>query len=150
MIITSTQFTLARRIGIEKRSNSNDDIRSNEQRAFEVIALTIENQKVDNEGSDKQTDSLEQREVERHGLIEDPAEQHDDRRNEQRDLDGRADGHADRQVHLVLRGHRHRRHVLRRVAHDRQDDQPDERLAHRRLRRHVRDRVHQELRAQCH
>ncbi|SPQ17766.1 dc4f53da-dfb0-4c38-a6c9-e9240d81f7be [Thermothielavioides terrestris] len=117
------------RVGVEKGDDTDNDVGRHQQRALEVVAAAVEHQEVGDEGRDEQADRLEQCEVERHFAVHDPADDDDERRDEERDLDRAADGDANRQVHLVLHGHRDGRDVLGRVADDGQDDETDEDLA---------------------
>ena len=66
--------------------------------------------------------------MQRHGLANDPAENNEEWRDEERNLQAGADGDANGKIHLVLVGDDARRDMLRCVAHDRQQDQADERL----------------------
>ena len=54
------------------------------------------------------------------------AEQDEDRRDEQRDLEARAEGHGHRELHLVLGRELDRDEVLGQVADGRDDDDADE------------------------
>ncbi len=80
--------------------------------------------------------------MQRHRLPDGPPQHNQRRRNQQRNLDARADGHAHSQVHLVLDGDHTRRDVLSSVANNGDQNQPDKRLADL-TRRHQRvDAVH--------
>lgn len=60
----------------------NDDVGCNQEHTFKVVTATVENQEVHDKSGNEKTDSLKQREVERHVLVHAPAENDDQRRNE--------------------------------------------------------------------
>lgn len=140
----STLHILARVI---ESANSNNHIRSNKQTALEIIAATVEDQKIDDESRGEQADGFEQVEVQAHVRVKDPAEEDDDGGDEEGDLDARADGDADGQVHFVLACDGHGCDVLGCVADDGEDDETDEGLADGRVVDHFRDGVDEEFSA---
>jgi len=69
-------------IRVEEGAECNDDIGGDEQRAFEVVAAPIQDEKIHDESRNEQADGLEDVEVQAHVPIQDPAQQDDDGRDE--------------------------------------------------------------------
>jgi hypothetical protein len=61
----------------------NDDIRSNEQRAFEIVALAIEDEEIHYKGGYEERDGFKEVEVERHGAAQTPSEDDDEGSDEE-------------------------------------------------------------------
>lgn len=134
---TSTDRTLARRARVKERSESNDHVRCDQQTTFEVITSSIQHQEIDHECCDKETDSLKEVEVKTHAGVQDPAEQDDNRGDEEGDLNRGPDSDTDCQIHLVLGCDGDSCDVLGCVSDDREDNETDEGFAHRAVVDHV-------------
>mmetsp|Transcript_3035 Transcript_3035/g.7566 ORF Transcript_3035/g.7566 Transcript_3035/m.7566 type:complete len:301 (+) Transcript_3035:100-1002(+) len=97
-------------------------VRQDEGEALEPVAAAVLQEQDDDDDGHKQHGGLEHVHVEVHGDVYRPAEHHAEGDDQDGDLRGRADSHAQRDVHLVL----HREHdgggVLRGIAHDGQQD----------------------------
>jgi hypothetical protein len=78
-------------------------------------------------------------------LANDPPEHDNQGEDQERNLHAGSNRHADREVHLVLHGHRDRRRVLGRIAHDGKEDQTNERLRNTTAHRDGVDGANQEL-----
>lgn len=75
-----------------------------------------------------------------------PPQNHNQRQNQQRNLHTRAHCNPNRKIHLILTSNRHSSRMLRRIAHNRQQNQPDKGLTDiPRLRQRI-NRVNHELR----
>lgn len=57
----------------------NDNISGDQQCSFEVITPAVQHQEVDDKRSDEEGDRFEKRKVQRHVLVQDPAEDNDQR-----------------------------------------------------------------------
>jgi hypothetical protein len=113
-------------IRVEETRKRDDNIRGDEQAAFEVVTPAVENQEIDNQHCDEQRYGLEDVEVESHIFAHDPAQDDDDGGDEDGDLDGGANGNTDGKIDLVLHGDGDGGNVLCSVADDGQDDETDE------------------------
>ena len=68
-------------IGIEKGTNSNDDISRDQQGPFKVVASAINHEETNDESTGEQADRLEQTEVQTHIDLDDPAQNDHKRHN---------------------------------------------------------------------
>lgn len=98
---SARNITLSR---IKPSRNRNDQIRRHEQRTLQPMTLAVLNEVVNEEHRNEEDRDLEAIEVERHGLVTEPAPADDDHegQDEEGDLHGGADGDADGEVHLVF------------------------------------------------
>lgn len=96
--------------------------------AFQIIALPILDRIRDDQDAQKEDDRLESLKMECHVLPDDPAQDDQERRHEERNLHRRADRHAHGEIHLVLDGHDDGCDVLRGISDDREEYQAHERL----------------------
>ena len=109
-----------------KKETARIDVDEGQEGAFEPVRLAVDrDQRADPDGRRDGRD-LERREDEIHVLAHDRAEEHQDRRHEQGDLEARAEGHGQRELHLVLGRQLDRDEVLGEVADRRDDDHADE------------------------
>jgi len=104
-------------------------LRSDTHCAFEVVALAVLDQVVHDKHAEEEDDGLEALEVQRHRLVDDPAQDDQERGDEERDLHAAADGDVDCEIHLALVRDNDGCDMLGCVADDRQEDQTDEGLA---------------------
>ena len=126
------------------------DSRSQQHGSLKIVRDAVLKEVVDDDGRQEEDDRLENLKVQRHGLADDPAEDDEEGRHEQGDLQAAAEGDADGEVHLALARDDDGRNVLGRVADHRDQDQADKGLADvRRLDQGV-DAVDQELGAHRH
>ena len=104
-------------------------LRSDTHCAFEVVALAVLDQVVHDKHAEEEDDGLEALEVQRHRLVDDPAQYDQERGDEERNLHAAADGDVDREIHLALVRDNDGCDMLGCVTDDRQEDQTDEGLA---------------------
>lgn len=77
IILTAANTVGLVAVRVEERRDSDNDVRSTEQRALEVVAAAVEDEEVDDEGRDEHADGLEEGEVQAHVLVHDPAQDDD-------------------------------------------------------------------------
>jgi hypothetical protein len=136
--------------GIKEGGQSDDNVRGDQQGALQIIAPPVDHQVVDNKGASEQADSLKETKIQTHIPVETPPQQHDQRRNENSNLNTASQGDTDGQIHLILRCHRHSGDVLSRITDDGQDDEADEGLADAGLLDEIIDAVDEEFGADGH
>ncbi|KAJ8566818.1 hypothetical protein ON010_g6302 [Phytophthora cinnamomi] len=118
---------------------------SEEHRALQPVGLAVGDDRVYDDDRHEVDEDLELGERKRHGLIHEPAREHDHGHHEKRDLRGRSHCDAHGELHLVVQRDLDSRHVLHSVAHDGQQDDADERLAQVHLIGKTIDGAHEEL-----
>jgi hypothetical protein len=106
-----------------------DSVDTNAHGALEIVALAVLDQVVDNQHRDEEDHRLEALEVQRHGLVHDPAKNNQERSDEERDLHGGSDGHVDGEVHLALVCDDDGGDVFGGIADNGDEDKSDEGLA---------------------
>ncbi len=130
LVIENGQRLVQRLAGGYPEGQGDDEVEADKHSALKVVALAILDGVGDDQHAEGEGDSLEGLEAKSHGLVEHgPAEDDEERRDQQSDLDARADGDAHGQVHLVAHSHDAGRHVLGGVADDGDEDEADEVLA---------------------
>lgn len=108
-----------------QRSNG---VQAAQHSALHVIALTILDERVDQEDGGDEDDGFERLKVERQRLLDRPTDKDEDRNHADADLDGRTDGDTETDLHLALAGHPHSSQVFGHVADDGQQNGADEGL----------------------
>jgi hypothetical protein len=81
--VISTKSTGILLFGVEEGSNSDDNVRSAQQRAFEVITAAVKDKEVYDEDRNKECNCLEQCEVQGHVFAHAPTEEDYERRYEE-------------------------------------------------------------------
>lgn len=104
------------------------DLHSEAHAAFQIVRLAVLDEVVDNQHRKEEDDRLKALEVQRHVAAHDPAEDDQERRHKERNLQTAANGHIDGEVHLALVRDDHGRHVLGRISDNRDEDETDERF----------------------
>lgn len=117
------------RIRVDVERNTDDDICAETHVSFQIVALSVLDEVVDDQHTDKEDDSLEALEVQRHVLSDDPTENDHEGSDEESDLHRASNGNSDGQIHLVLPSNDNSRDVLSGVANDGNEDETDESLA---------------------
>ena len=129
-----------------KKEIARISVDEHEERALEPVRLAVEgDERADAHGGPDRGD-LERGEDEVHRLAHERAEEHQDRRDEQRDLQARAVAHGHREFHLVLGRQLDRDEVLGEVADRRHEHDADEEDAQPERLHEPFDRAHEDLR----
>jgi len=116
-------------IGVDVERKGNDNVSAKAHAALEVVALAVADEVVDHKNGKEEDDGLEALEVESHRLAHDPAEDDEERSDEERDLHAAADRNTDGQVHLVFVCDDASGNVFGGVADNGQENETDEGLA---------------------
>lgn len=125
---TASMTVLGLKQEIKMRQHERRNLHSQAHCSLEPVALAVLDEVVHHEDAEEEHDRFEALEVQVHRLIDDPAENDEEWRNEDGDLKGAADCDTDREIHLALVCHNTSRDVLGCVAHDWDQDQTDERF----------------------
>lgn len=132
-------------VGVDEECEGNDGVNTQTHGALQVVALSVLDEVVHNQDGNEKDDGLETLEVQRHGLVHDPAEDNEEGSHEKGDLHRAADGHVDSEIHLALVCDDDGCDVLGGVSNDGDQNETDECLADvRRLDNRV-DAVNKEL-----
>eukprot|EP00963_Diacronema_lutheri_P005301 scaffold412_cov311-Pavlova_lutheri.AAC.13 len=128
----------------------NQQVGEQQKQARQPSAATLAAAKVCNDHRERHHNRRKRIKVQRKVVPDRPTHQNHERNHEDRDLNGRTDGHRNGQVHLVLDRHHHRRYVLACVPGNGKEDDADERTAQTRRFAEVFNRAGQELGAASH
>ena len=123
-----------------------DRVDDDEQRALQPVRLAVHGDERADAHGRRDGGDLEGLEDEVHGLADEHAEDDQDRRHEQRDLEARAVGHGHRELHLVLGRELHGDEVLGQVADGRDEHDADEERRQPEGLDEALDRAHEDLR----
>lgn len=114
--------------GIVEEGNGGNKVGAEQHDSLKPVGLSVLQQVVADKDSDEEDGSLKGGEVQRHGLVDDPAENDQEGGEEKGNLQRGADSHSDSQIHLILDSHNHGSHVLGGVTDNGQQNQTDEGL----------------------
>mmetsp|Transcript_12853 Transcript_12853/g.29917 ORF Transcript_12853/g.29917 Transcript_12853/m.29917 type:complete len:202 (-) Transcript_12853:1107-1712(-) len=132
--------------------NRNHDIGGDQKGSLQPISGGIRETYRHRQNCQHIENDFKMRKVEGHVPVKDPSHNDNKGDHKQRDLRTGTHSNSHGQIHLVLDGNGHCRHVLHGIADNRNDDETHKRRTDTRLRHKAADAVHEKLRKKgdCH
>lgn len=113
-------------IGVIECRHGNRNIQDEQKRTLEIVALLVLQDLAHRQDGQDEHDNVEDFKVQVHSLLQAPSDNDRQRRRKERRLQRRAEDVGEGKVHLVVPGFIYRREVLRKLFHERDEDQAHE------------------------